>query len=189
MLISEKRLKIYLKNLDHKDFNKFVEENGDLIRDLVVKRCRKYFITENQDIQNVLQDSLLVGYHKSLNQIIKNKKSFYFQIVRFLALDQIKANIRYDERNTLVEPTYMADQPDDSVALDDVIERKERLSIVKKCMGTLSSKQKYVVELFLRGHTVAEIARIRERAHSSIKSVLANGIRSLRRCCYELQRV
>ncbi|MCJ0742140.1 RNA polymerase sigma factor [Pedobacter montanisoli] len=145
---------------------------------LVYGVCLSYFKDEEQSKDAVMQifEELVV---KLRVHQVQNFKSWLHVLTRNHCL----MALRKQNRNPLVPMDENFVEKDDFVHLDIDDTKETQLSIMEKCMETLSEEQRKSVDLFyLQEKCYKEVAEITGYDMLKVKSYIQNGKRNLKIC-------
>jgi len=166
---------------------KLYQENGDqevLARlymrynELVYGTCVKYL----KD-QELAKDAVMNIYHELLIKLkthqVENFKSWLYVFVKNHCLMQL----RKDKKLQTVEfvPEFMQSQ--ESLHLEEVLEKEHQLNKMGECIEQLQEEQKLSVRLFyLESKCYNEISEITGHDWNKVRSLIQNGRRNLKIC-------
>ncbi|WP_410220240.1 RNA polymerase sigma factor [Pedobacter sp.] len=145
---------------------------------LVYGVCLSYFKDEEQSKDAVMQifEELVV---KLRVHQVQNFKSWLHVLTRNHCL----MALRKQNRNPLVPMDENFVEKDDFVHLDIDDTKETQLTIMEKCMETLSEEQRKSVDLFyLQEKCYKEVAEITGYDMLKVKSYIQNGKRNLKIC-------
>ncbi len=145
---------------------------------LVYGVCLSYFKDEEQSKDAVMQIFEELVTKLRVHQV-QNFKSWLHVLTRNHCL----MALRKQNRNPLVPMDENFVEKDDFVHLDIDDTKETRLTIMEKCMETLSEEQRKSVDLFyLQEKCYKEVAEITGYDMLKVKSYIQNGKRNLKIC-------
>ncbi len=145
---------------------------------LVYGVCLSYFKDEEQSKDAVMQIFEELVTKLRIHQV-QNFKSWLHVLTRNHCL----MALRKQNRNPLVPMDENFVEKDDFVHLDIDDTKETRLTIMEKCMETLSEEQRKSVDLFyLQEKCYKEVAEITGYDMLKVKSYIQNGKRNLKIC-------
>jgi RNA polymerase sigma factor (sigma-70 family) len=139
----------------------------------------------DEDARDLFQDAILVLFQKARSgdfNLTCSPGTYLYSVCRFLWLKELGKRSRFT--NKIAELEEFIDPDSD---INEISEKNERILIFRKCFEKLGKDCKKVLELFLKGKSIAEITRIMEYGSEQYtrnrryrcKSALINNIRSL----------
>jgi len=146
--------------------------------ELVYGVCLKYFKEEERSkdaVMNIFEELVI----KVKSHEISHFRSWLHTVTRNYCLMQLRTpkNLKTTEFNA----DYM--QSDETVHLNGVFEREEKLGLLEKCLQTLTPEQQQTVNLFyLEQKCYNEIVSITGYDWNKVRSFIQNGRRNLKIC-------
>jgi RNA polymerase sigma-70 factor (ECF subfamily) len=146
--------------------------------DLLYPVCLKYLgepETAKDAVMNIFEELA----QKLLKYEVDNFKGWLYTLAKNHCLMQLRSTRRI--KSSEFDPDHM--QTGEEVHLNGVFEKEQQLDKLSKCLETLSSEQKTVVELFyLQRKCYKEIEAMTGIEWNKVRSYIQNGRRNLKIC-------
>lgn len=159
----------------------FLEQNGFL------KRYLSRFLTERQDIEDVVQETYLRAYSAERDKEIEQPKSFLFRIAKNLALNELNRKARQ-----ITDCVADFDLPlvvDAGETLEDELEARQHLGLYCEAVAALPEQRRRVFLLRkVHGLSHKEIAQRTNLSVSSVEKHLLKGTLACRAYVRERER-
>ena len=154
---------------------------GDLYNrymELVYGVCLKYL----KDPENA-QDAVMAVFEELISKLqrhqVENFKSWLYTLAKNYCLMKLRA----EKGKTTVKIADELMQSEETLHLQDVLDREENFQQLEHCMGQLHADQRQVIELFyLQGKCYNEIAAQTGLEWKAVRSYIQNGRRNLKIC-------
>ena len=145
---------------------------------LVFAVCYKYLRDDDES-----KDAVMNIFEKLVNDLkvheVENFKSWLHSVARNHCLMQIRAKRAYVTSEVAIPEDYEADFSENEASA----ELDENLTLLGKCMATLTSEQRVSVDLFfLQEKCYREISDQTGFDFNKVKSYIQNGKRNLKIC-------
>lgn len=160
------------KNGDHFAMDKILDENKYLVNAI----ARKYYLFGGEK-EDLIQEGM-IGFFKAINSYDESKCDnfvpFAIKIIEREIIDTIRtANTK---KNQILNDTILIDDneilPSDGCPEEDIIESESFKELEDEIYKHLSTFEKSVVDLFLKGYTYQDIAVSMGKSAKSIDNAL-----------------
>lgn len=147
----------------------FIENNRFL------KRFVSRFLSGQQDIEDVVQETYLRAYSASSDRDIEQPKAFLFRIAKNIALNELTRKSR--QITDYIEDCSPSSVIDHGVSVEEEIQARQTLGIYCEALATLPEKCRKVYLLRkVHGLSHQEIAERMELTVSSVEKYLTRGM-------------
>lgn len=145
-----------------------------LAHNRILKRYLARFLTEQQDIEDVVQETYLRAYSAERDKEIEQPKPFLFRIARNIALNELNRKSRQiTDRVADLDLPLVIDAED---TLEDELEARQHLGLLCEAIAALPEKRRRVFLLRkVHGLSHKEIAQRMELTVSSVEKHLLKG--------------
>ena len=154
---------------------------GDLYNrymEMVYGVCLKYL----KEPENA-QDSVMMIFEELITKLQKHEVENFRSWLYTLAKNHCLMRLRADKKTGTVKIADELMQSEESLHLQDVLDREEHFKQLEYCMEQLATDQRKVIELFyLQSKCYNEIAADTGLEWNSVRSYIQNGRRNLKIC-------
>ena len=153
--------------------------------DLLYGVCLKYL-----DEPESAKDAVMDIFEELAQKLLKHEVTYFRGWVYTLAKNHCLMKLRSTSRLKVssFDPDHM--QTAEELHLNDRVQKEEQLGRLSKCIETLSSDQRAVVELFyLQNKCYKEIETITGLQWNKVRSHIQNGRRNLKLCMEQQEKV
>ena len=157
---------------------KLLDEIAVSVRNIIWRTFSKTTAEEREDIE---QDVKLKLWNKISNgKKIANLRSYLWKVVYTTTLDAVKERMGGEERTETIERLDMAmAERVGAVSPELLLEKKERLELVRRHVEGLAPRRRSVVRLHLSGMNLGEIAGHLGLTENQARHLLYRGIGDL----------
>jgi RNA polymerase sigma-70 factor (ECF subfamily) len=146
--------------------------------DLLYGVCLKYL-----EDPEIAKDAVMNIFVELPGKLLRHDVDYFRGWIYTLAKNHCLMQLRSEKGIKRQDIDMERMQSEDPVHLNGVLEKEERLDHLSKCLDTLSTEQKTVVELFyLQNKCYKEIEGITGMDWNKVRSHIQNGRRNLKIC-------
>ena len=164
-------------------WRKYIKELRPMIAQLVNRYNFNKILSED-DIDDILQESILVLYEKTIDPTfnLTSKGSTYIYGV---AENKIREKIRKNEKNPHISFDYESSIDLEMIEYDFIKDSKNnwRIRLIDKCIELLNTTQKKIfIEFYYHGKTMSEIAEYFNSNENSMKTQKYKATNNIKDC-------
>lgn len=146
--------------------------------EMVYGVCLKYL----KEPENA-QDSVMSIFEELITKLQKHEVDNFKSWLYTLAKNHCLMRLRAEKKTSTVKMADEFVQSEETLHLQDVLDREEHFKQLEYCMGQLATDQRNVIELFyLQGKCYNEISAATGLEWNSVRSFIQNGRRNLKIC-------
>lgn len=152
--------------------------------ELVYGVCLKY-MKEPEDAKDCVLNIFEELVNKLKKHDVDNFKGWLYQLTKNHCLMRLRKQKIVPVN---IDLSFM--QSDESIHLEDVLEKEENFKQMQYCLAQLNNQQRQVIELFyLNNKCYKEISEITAIEVNKVRSFIQNGRRNLKICMETIQEV
>jgi len=163
---------------DHREICERLDEIAASVRNIVFRAFPKASPEEREDVEQEVKLKLWNMVARGKN--IDNLRSYLYKVVYTTTLDVLEERIRIESKAEMIERNEAQIASRLEVLSPEILmERKERLEIVKRYIDSLAPRRKSVLRLHLSGMDLKEIAGHLALTKNQARHLLYRGIDDL----------
>ena len=152
-----------------------------------LRRHLSRYITRNQDIEDLLQETYLKALAAEANYTIRAPKSYLFRVAKNLALNELtrKSNTSTEYIEDSASPDVLYDT--DGINMDEVVAAKQQLGALARAISTLPPQCRRV--LIMRRVEGLSFKEISQQLSISVSTAEKHSAKGLLKCAEFMQKL